>query len=278
MKQLFSLILLVSVFAFSNAQNFEYSIQYIGLNSNTNNHQIALYLTPDFTQNNVLMNDSFITFSVPSGVTLGNFTQAIEPAAFPNPIKANQYTIDYANTGEIDSNTDRIFLTRDPSLEGGEVSFNLVKGTAIELVRFDIQLNSKPTKGFIKILTNGDTGYDNNTYPNYANFNFVDYIDNNTIKNLSNSLKNKINFTEINHLSEELNTVSFFPNPVKNILNIQGLETELNEVSIYTIGGKKVLTQTTNLEKINTSALAQGVYFVTLKSNNTEKTLKIIKN
>ena len=61
------------------------------------------------------------------------------------------------------------------------------------------------------------------------------------------------------------------------MLNIKGLETELTSVSIYTINGQKSLTQTSNLGRINTSGLAQGFYFVELRSANATKTLKIVK-
>ena len=95
--------------------------------------------------------------------------------------------------------------------------------------------------------------------------------------NLSNGTNDTINFASLSTFNTELNSVSIYPNPVKDVLNIQGLDTKLNEVAIYTIEGRKVLTQTANLDRINTSNLSQGVYFIKLKSSNAERTLKIIK-
>jgi len=57
--------------------------------------------------------------------------------------------------------------------------------------------------------------------------------------------------------------ISIFPNPVKNILNIQG---EMESVEIFDVLGKLVLTSTNNT--INTSDLSEGVYIVNINTNN----------
>ncbi|AUC82681.1 M43 family zinc metalloprotease [Lacinutrix sp. Bg11-31] len=74
-----------------------------------------------------------------------------------------------------------------------------------------------------------------------------------------------------------LSGVSIFPNPTNDILNIKGLETTLESVEVYSVTGKRVITASTNLETINVSAIANGVYFLKLNTANASKTIKFIK-
>ncbi|WP_299249376.1 M43 family zinc metalloprotease [uncultured Lacinutrix sp.] len=74
-----------------------------------------------------------------------------------------------------------------------------------------------------------------------------------------------------------LSGVSIFPNPTKDALNIKGLESTLESVEIYSVTGKKVFSIVTNLETINVSAIANGVYFLKLNTANATKTIKFIK-
>ena len=78
----------------------------------------------------------------------------------------------------------------------------------------------------------------------------------------------------------EEGTISLYPNPANNVLNITLQGTEVNEAVIIDIYGKTV-TRTTVSEGNNTlniSALPAGMYFVQLRADNTVKaTQKIIK-
>ena len=73
-----------------------------------------------------------------------------------------------------------------------------------------------------------------------------------------------------------LSGVSIFPNPANTVINIKGLETTLENVEIYTVTGKKVISTTTDLETINVSAIASGVYFLKLNAKDASKTIKFI--
>ena len=64
--------------------------------------------------------------------------------------------------------------------------------------------------------------------------------------------------------------ISIFPNPVKNILNIQG---EMESVDIFDVFGKLVITSTNNT--INTSDLAKGIYVVNINTHNNMITKRI---
>ena len=77
--------------------------------------------------------------------------------------------------------------------------------------------------------------------------------------------------------TEEVNiqSIKIFPNPTHDILNFEGFKSDLIEVSIFDILGKRVMEQSSiNGKTLNVSRLTNGVY--TLKINN-EITSKFIK-
>ncbi|MGO3181784.1 MAG: T9SS type A sorting domain-containing protein [Aequorivita sp.] len=74
------------------------------------------------------------------------------------------------------------------------------------------------------------------------------------------------------------NTVSFFPNPVENILHLNSKEA-IDSVSVYTITGQLVsnITHSENKTELNLSSLATGVYLVKVTSNGSVENLKVVK-
>ncbi|WP_055436022.1 M43 family zinc metalloprotease [Lacinutrix algicola] len=74
-----------------------------------------------------------------------------------------------------------------------------------------------------------------------------------------------------------LSGISVYPNPTNNLLNIKGIDVALESVEVYSVTGQRVLTATTNLETVNVSAIAKGVYFLKLNTANATKTIKFIK-
>lgn len=78
----------------------------------------------------------------------------------------------------------------------------------------------------------------------------------------------------INEVKKELNA-SIFPNPVKDILNIQ-FDGKLKSVEIYNTQGQKLITSAQ--KQINISSLSSGVYLIRIEDNeNRTTTKKIIK-
>ncbi len=82
-------------------------------------------------------------------------------------------------------------------------------------------------------------------------------------------------------LSVESNTFeyfTFYPNPVSNLLTVEARNT-ISAVSVYNIVGQKVQLLTPNSSKavIDMERLDSGVYFVTVSSEGSQKTIKIIK-
>lgn len=74
------------------------------------------------------------------------------------------------------------------------------------------------------------------------------------------------------------NTVSYYPNPVKNILHLNAKDA-IDSVAVYTIAGQKVsdITLNENHTELNLSSLASGVYLVKVTSNGSVENLKVVK-
>lgn len=65
-----------------------------------------------------------------------------------------------------------------------------------------------------------------------------------------------------------------YPNPAQNMLHIEG--TGLTEVEVFNIMGQSVLNINDNIETVDISHLQNGIYFVRLKTNDGEKTVKLV--
>ena len=72
--------------------------------------------------------------------------------------------------------------------------------------------------------------------------------------------------------------VSYFPNPVSNNLTVTSLFV-LDAYEVVDVLGKKVASRALegNIADIDMSQLNSGVYFVTVSSNNLQKTFKVVK-
>ena len=72
------------------------------------------------------------------------------------------------------------------------------------------------------------------------------------------------------------NAMSIYPNPVKDILNVQNNGEEIKAIKIYDVSGKQLMSKVAQKE-INLSHLQKGVYLVTVETNSQVKNFKIIK-
>jgi hypothetical protein len=73
-------------------------------------------------------------------------------------------------------------------------------------------------------------------------------------------------------------SVSIYPNPVKDVLNIEN-KTKMTEISIYDLSGRLHQQEKVNTENVNISVrnLPPGNYILRIKERTVEKTYKIIK-
>ena len=81
-----------------------------------------------------------------------------------------------------------------------------------------------------------------------------------------------------------MTAVRVYPNPASDVLNIEVNASQASEMSInvYNIMGQNVMSKTASINtginrpSISTSELSSGIYFVTVKANGFENTMKFI--
>ena len=73
------------------------------------------------------------------------------------------------------------------------------------------------------------------------------------------------------------NSIKLYPNPTKNTLNISSPVKTITKVEIYSLIGKKVMEQTTDLENVNVEEISNGLYLIRILSNKNSFTTKFIK-
>jgi len=71
---------------------------------------------------------------------------------------------------------------------------------------------------------------------------------------------------------------NYYPNPVKNVLTISNTSI-IDEVTLMSVKGETLLTKRINSlhSEIDLSNFSKGIYFLKIKSERTEKTVKLIK-
>ena len=80
------------------------------------------------------------------------------------------------------------------------------------------------------------------------------------------TFEDKTNFTTSipSSINENINIVSIYPNPVKDILSIEG---EFTSIEIYNLSGK-LLLKSTDKNHINTCSLSEGMYLINILTSN----------
>ncbi len=92
-----------------------------------------------------------------------------------------------------------------------------------------------------------------------------------------------VNVSEHNAVNP-MNSTRVYPNPANDVLNIEVSASQASEmsISIYNIMGQNVMNQNVSLttgmnnKPVNISELNSGIYFVTVKANGFENTMKFI--
>jgi len=75
-------------------------------------------------------------------------------------------------------------------------------------------------------------------------------------------------------VNEHLGQSCIYPNPAKDILRVEGKG--ILKVELFNIVGQKVLSINKGFEAIDISPLQNGIYFICLKTNEGEKTIKLV--
>lgn len=71
--------------------------------------------------------------------------------------------------------------------------------------------------------------------------------------------------------------LTVYPNPMKSILNISTGDKKITEVTFYSMDGRLVKTTKDNSSNINVENLSKGAYIVKVKTSDSEKSFKVIK-
>ncbi|QNM84689.1 T9SS type A sorting domain-containing protein [Polaribacter pectinis] len=186
---------------------------------------------------------------------------------------------------------------------GGEIVYNLGGSFDLALVDF-ASTNGKTYKFQIWVSTTGtDSGDYVNAFPGSGNLlsnsteSFKSFLLPTVISGVKyvkligygqtsgsewNTIK-EIEFYKTDNLSVDENKQSstlIYPIPANNLLEIKNVKADVNSVNIISLQGKvviskKLMTSQTNLT-IDTSNLANGLYFVHLLNTNKEKESKLI--
>lgn len=91
----------------------------------------------------------------------------------------------------------------------------------------------------------------------------------------------QINFTaSLSNTDFENNQIFIYPNPSNDFICLKGAENvSISNVSIIDMFGKKVFTSSQlNNNKIDVSNLNSGIYTLSIASENTQRTVKFVKN
>lgn len=74
----------------------------------------------------------------------------------------------------------------------------------------------------------------------------------------------------------QLNLINIYPNPTKDVLNIES-PIEVKNIIVTNLAGQKV-AEYANTNSINISTLVNGIYFINVSTNEGSKNLKVIKD
>lgn len=195
------------------------------------------------------------------------------------------YLIRFENTGTAnaqnivvkdDIDASKFDLASLVSLTGSHNFVTRITGNSVEFIFGNIQLpfDDANNDGYVSFkiktkstLTLGDS------FSNKASI-YFDYnapiITNNYITTVENTLA----AAESN---KENNTVSIYPNPVKDILNIQS-KNEIVKAEIFDAGGRILISTPVKGNSVPVSELAKGNYLIRLSTKDKTSTHKFIKD
>jgi len=84
----------------------------------------------------------------------------------------------------------------------------------------------------------------------------------------------------VNEINAEENTISLFPNPATNEIEIKESGIRIDAVEIYDVLGRRCLTPALSKGegvRVDVSSLSAGIYFVKVRSEKAERVMKFVK-
>lgn len=263
MKNIYATILFLLCISITQAQAFEFSLTYVGINGSTNNHQVAFMATPNSSVTNGVTADMGGGFYIPSGLTIGNFVMG------DSGLPASEWTSQ--SLGSSNSSGDPYFVSR---IEAGASSIIFNGSGPFQLVLFDIIADPNPTTGNILFVENGDPVFNEILFiQNYININLGSGTTDAYLQN--NPSANSINFSALSVEDEVLqNNIKIFPNPASEFINISS-SIEIEIVKMFNLLGKEVLS-TNETSQLKVNHLQSGIYFLKIFANKRSATKKIV--
>jgi len=268
---------LVSVFNLS-AQNMNYSLSYIGVNSGTGNYEIALVATPDFTEANGNSADMGAVISISGGgYLLPTNTGFVNDCVFTPPatnvcdyaITATEWGASYLAAPSSTSGRYVYQLLRTPGVTN--VLFDAVSGTPIIMAVFQVAGN--PTSGDVVLVNNNDAILNSTQNENYLNINYTTGTNGSTADVYGTIDATPVLFSVLSTPDVTLENFEIYPNPTRGDLYIDSDEL-IKKVEVFNYIGQKVLETTQT--SINTSHLSSGMYLLKVYTNGGKTGVKRI--
>jgi hypothetical protein len=153
-------------------------------------------------------------------------------------------------------------------------TFSATNVTTLDPATDNLNLDAeyKPTSASNYIVDQGD-----NAYYDEALFGDLDLSGNDRVFNTTIDLgAYEYNSTlSVDDISLDENTVKLYPNPATDVVNIKTNQT-IKNVAVFNVNGQKVL-DIANQSQINISNLPTGMYFLNINTNQSNQTIKILK-
>ncbi len=179
-----------------------------------------------------------------------------------NPVDGQRSTF-YERTG-----TDA-FLNAHVFSESEMNTFKTKKNTAVASIYTFYQ--KQPGELAVPLQMSGKTYIALTNDFNYKNFVEIEY---------RTDIVNKAEFDlNINNYSANEISIYLYPNPANNILNLNALNTNIEQIQIFDITGKEVKSSVSNETfcNVDVSGLVPGIYFVTIFTEKGKTVKKFIK-
>jgi hypothetical protein len=266
MKHIYIVVSILFLSISTYSQVYEFGIVHNG------GANFSIIATPDFDATDTDVSDIGFTLMLPAGnADVTNMSQFNTRAWSATQLDAETLT----NLSLGDGTRDSFVMNLPP----GQTILSHTAGNAFVLVMFDI--SNAPTSGLLEILTNTDPiaiGL-SGALDSFYNSN----IDSSTTQNYFGAITAGIGSFSFSTLGVENQSIletsiSLYPNPTTNFVNIKVLDNELTKVEIYSINGQHIITKKENMERVDMSSFNTGVYFIKLFTPTNSKTIKIIKH